>query len=306
MGKKSVNWYAVELFLTICDAGGITAAVKSGTAKISQPALSAQMLALEEMVGQVLFERKPFRLTQDGLLFRSEFEAIRHRMHESLQKIKHQNQEVLRIAASDLVISKHLPQLIEHMKMPKNARLLLKDAQSHQLPALVSEGVVDLAIGVMPAHADRGKSPLAEVLMQVPVGILIKKQRSQKISDWNNLKALILGKDAPSLICLPKENLISDHVISSLRKKSIPWPITVEVSSLSHVATYVSLGLGYGISLDHAVADRDKEFDWIPFPTNIVAPIKIGMWYGDHPPLLAKQFMQTARYYTQKMVGKIK
>jgi DNA-binding transcriptional LysR family regulator len=306
MEYESVNWYAVELFLTICDAGGITAAVKSGMAKISQPALSAQMLSLEEMVGQVLFERKPFRLTQDGLLFRSEFEVLRQRMLESLQKIKHQNQEVLRIAASDLVISKHLPQLIERMKMSKNARLLLKDAQSQQLPALVREGVVDIAIGVMPAHADRGKFPLAEVLMQVPVGILMKKQLTQKINDWSDLKAMILGNEVPSLICLPMDNLISDHVITSLRKKSIPWPITVEVSSLSHVATYVSLGLGYGISLDYAVADRDKEFDWIPFPTSLVAPIKIGMWYGDHPPLLAKQFMQTARRYTRTMLGKMK
>ena len=140
MENEAINWYAVELFLTVCDAGGITAAVRSGLAGISQPALSAQMQALEDEVGHALFERKPFRLTNEGQLFRSEFEMVRRRMRESLEKVKKSNQGILRIAASDVVISKHLPKLLEAMNFPKSARLHLLDASSHQLPNLVRDG----------------------------------------------------------------------------------------------------------------------------------------------------------------------
>lgn len=304
MENESINWYAVELFLAVCDAGGITAAVRSGVARISQPALSAQMSSLESMVGCVLFERKPFRLTREGMLFQSEFLQLRRKMQESVERIKQSHEGSLRIAASDVVINRHLPKLLETLAMPESARLYLKDAPSHELPGLVREGEVDLAIGVMPTLSDRGKFPLAEVLMQVPVGIIYPKQAHlAPLASWSELKALLLEKSLPGLISLPKHNLISTHVMQSLMKHGISWPITAEVSSLSHVATFVGLGLGYGINLAHALEESETSYHWLPFPSNIVPPLKIGMWYGDHPPELAKRFIRIARQYTKAIAA---
>jgi DNA-binding transcriptional LysR family regulator len=300
MENEAINWYAVELFLTVCDAGGITAAVRSGLAGISQPALSAQMQALEDEVGHALFERKPFRLTNEGQLFRSEFEMVRRRMRESLDKVKKSNQGILRIAASDVVISKHLPKLLEAMNFPKSARLHLLDASSHQLPNLVRDGEVDVAIGVMSSHANKGRLPLAETLIEVPVGVIRPKEKRRSCPSWQELKQTLQGSDVPGLIGLPAQNLISDHVISSLRKKGIVWPISMEVSSLSHVANFVSLGLGYGIHLAPAMDEKQvRQLDWIEFPANIVPPLAIGMWYGEHPNDLARSFLQVARNYAR-------
>lgn len=304
MENESIDWYAVELFLAVCEAGGITAAVRSGVARISQPALSAQMSSLEAMVGCVLFERKPFRLTREGMLFRSEFLQLRRKMQESVERIKQSHEGSLRIAASDVVINRHLPKLLETLAMPESARLYLKDAPSHELPGLVREGEVDLAIGVMPTLSDRGKFPLAEVLMQVPVGIIYPKQaRVAPLASWAELKAMLLEKSRPGLISLPKHNLISTHVSQALAKQGISWPITAEVSSLSHVATFVGLGLGYGINLAYALESNDKSYHWLPFPPHVVPPLKIGMWYGDHPPELAKRFIRIAREYTKAIAS---
>jgi DNA-binding transcriptional LysR family regulator len=102
------------------------------------------------------------------------------------------------------------------------------------------------------------------------------------------------------LIGLPAQNLISDHVISSLRKKGIVWPISMEVSSLSHVANFVALGLGYGIHLAPAMDQKQvRQLDWIEFPASIVPPLAIGMWYGEHPNDLARSFLQVARNYAR-------
>ncbi len=297
-----MNWYAVELFLSVCDAGGITAAVRSGVARISQPALSAQMQALEAAVGCVLFERKPFRLTREGLLFRSEFLLLRRKMQESVERVKQSNESSLRIASSDVVVTRHLPKLLETLAMPASARLYLKDAPSHELPSLVRDGEVDLAIGVMSPHASKGKLPLAEVLMQVPVGLIYRKQRGvAPFSSWAEMKSRLLENSMPGLISLAKQHLISNHVQQSLEKNGISWPITAEVSSLSQVPTFVALGFGYGINMAHALDEREKSFHWLPFPPNVVAPLKIGLWYGDHPPELAKRFIRIARQYAKSI-----
>jgi DNA-binding transcriptional LysR family regulator len=61
-----VNIHYLELFYYVARSGGISRAVQRMPYGIQQPALSSQILLLEEDLGTKLFERSPFRLTPAG------------------------------------------------------------------------------------------------------------------------------------------------------------------------------------------------------------------------------------------------
>ena len=61
-----MNIHHLELFYYVARHGGISRAVRRMPWGIQQPAVSGQMLQLEEAVGARLFERQPFRLTPEG------------------------------------------------------------------------------------------------------------------------------------------------------------------------------------------------------------------------------------------------
>ena|SRR5438874_9503266 len=61
-----MNIHHLELFYFIATHGGITEAARKMPYGIQQPAISAQILRLEEHLGVKLFQRRPFHLTPAG------------------------------------------------------------------------------------------------------------------------------------------------------------------------------------------------------------------------------------------------
>src|SRR5215472_4238789 len=61
-----MNIHHLELFYYVARHGGITEAVRNIPYGIQQPAVSGQVAQLEEYLGVVLFQRRPFALTPAG------------------------------------------------------------------------------------------------------------------------------------------------------------------------------------------------------------------------------------------------
>ena len=61
-----MNIHHLELFYYVAKFEGITAAVRKMPYGIQQPAVSGQLLQLEEKLGVKLFNRRPFALTPAG------------------------------------------------------------------------------------------------------------------------------------------------------------------------------------------------------------------------------------------------
>ena len=61
-----MNVHHLELFYYVARHGGISPAVRHIPYGIQQPAVSGQVLALEEFLGTRLFQRRPFALTPAG------------------------------------------------------------------------------------------------------------------------------------------------------------------------------------------------------------------------------------------------
>ena len=61
-----MNIHHLELFYYVAKHGGVSAAARKMPYGIQQPAISAQVLRLEQELGVTLFQRRPFRLTNPG------------------------------------------------------------------------------------------------------------------------------------------------------------------------------------------------------------------------------------------------
>ena len=61
-----MNIHHLELFYYVAKFGGISEAVRNMPYGIQQPAMSGQVIQLEEFLGTTLFQRRPFQLTTEG------------------------------------------------------------------------------------------------------------------------------------------------------------------------------------------------------------------------------------------------
>src|SRR5690349_6064584 len=64
--KPIMNIHHLELFYYVARHGGISEAVRNIPYGIQQPAVSGQVAQLEEYLGVILFQRRPFGLTPPG------------------------------------------------------------------------------------------------------------------------------------------------------------------------------------------------------------------------------------------------
>ncbi|MBA3960821.1 MAG: LysR family transcriptional regulator [Chthoniobacterales bacterium] len=150
-----MNIHYLELFYHVAKNRGISSAVRKMPYSIQQPAVSAQILRLEEDLGTVLFQRRPFRLTTAGAeLFRF-IERFFAQLDEVASRIRGTADQRLRLAASGPILRKYFPGLLAALRRKYPAlRLALRETNQLEAETLLQAGEIDLAITEL-----EGKSP---------------------------------------------------------------------------------------------------------------------------------------------------
>lgn len=302
---NSFPWYATELFLQVCESGGLSAASRFGKIGISQPALSAQMMTLEQHLGVKLFHRKPFALTTEGKLFQEEALRLRSRMILLRDSLHTESGKPLRIAASDLIIRDYLPHLLKQIDAPSRTRLVLREAPSQDLASLVRDGEADLAIGLLSRYVHSGTTPLVEIIARMPLVLYVPPSQVKVVKAWPDLIHLLQQAEKPGLVSLPQNSLLIQHIHASLRKSGVEWHPTLEVSSLSHVESYVDLdfGFGFGILAPPAKSKRSSRHG-IELPNDCIPALNLGVWHTETLDPLAIRLLSLIRRYADENLGK--
>jgi DNA-binding transcriptional LysR family regulator len=114
-----VDLRAIEIFLTVCDSGGMTAA--AGTLNISQAGVSQRIAQLERELGTELFDRtaRPQRLTPAGVVLREKAKRISVDMQDLLHTLeRYRDVEIpeLRIGIVESVASALVPRLVPQIE----------------------------------------------------------------------------------------------------------------------------------------------------------------------------------------------
>jgi DNA-binding transcriptional LysR family regulator len=290
----TMNVHHLELFYYVAKHGGISEAVRNMPYGIQQPAVSGQIIQLEEFLGLTLFQRRPFSLTPHGQElfdfiqpFFSNLDAVAVRLQGG---VAHQ----IRIGASEIVLRDHLPALLQSVrkKFPK-LKTTLRESSQPELEGWLAAGEIDLAVTVLQDKPPAGLH--AEELIQLPPVLLIPKNSGIKSADelWKQDKI-----DQP-LIALAPNELLCKVFQQRLARLGADWFPSVEVSSLDLVETYVVKGYGIGLSLRVPEVKFSAELRVLPLPD--FPHIGVGMLWRGKPEALTQMVLDELRKRAAKL-----
>src|SRR5690606_14968499 len=111
-----MNVHHLELFYYVAKHEGITEAVRKMPYGIQQPAVSGQILQLENHLGVKLFQRRPFALTPPGEELYDFIEPFFSRLDQVAARLRGEENFHLRLAASAAALGNHLPEVLQALK----------------------------------------------------------------------------------------------------------------------------------------------------------------------------------------------
>src|SRR4051812_41793526 len=116
-GGVPMNIHHLELFYYVARHGGVSAAARHIPYGVQQPAISAQVIRLEDDLGTALFTRRPFKLTKAGEELFQFIEPFFGKMEEMGRRLRGGGAMTLRIGALETVQREYLPRLLKAMRV---------------------------------------------------------------------------------------------------------------------------------------------------------------------------------------------
>jgi len=288
-----MNIHHLELFYYVARHGGISRAVRHMPYGIQQPALSSQILRLEEDLGVKLFERQPFKLTAAG----QELLAFIRPFFDNLDavgvRIRSRLAPQLRIGASEVVLRDYLPAVIQRVRQAHpEMRLGLRSGFQPELEAWLDDREIDVAVVPLRTRPPAGIRVLR--LMRLPLVLLVN--RRVKIKSAADLWRA--GRPRLPLITLPPTETVSILFQKGLKRQGVSWPVAIEASSMELITQYVANGDGVGATV--GVPDLVKHPQVRILPLEGFAPVELAaLWHGDPSPLLRSLLEEVQHYIAE-------
>jgi DNA-binding transcriptional LysR family regulator len=275
-----MNIHHLELFYYVARYGGITEAVRNIPYGIQQPAVSLQAAQLEEYLGVMLFQRRPFALTPAGEKLYQFIQPFFDNLDLVASQLQGGKVRQVRIGASTIVLREHLPEVFQSVrKRFPNLKISLREGYPAQFETLLQKEELDLAVTAIEKKPALGLHSLA--LVELPLVLLVEK--SSPVTNAEQLWKR--DKIEDPLICLPAAEVISKNFQQGLARRGVDWFPGMEVSSVDLIETYVAGGFGIGVSVQVPRAKLSPNVRAVPLPD--FAPVVLGvMWHGKTSALL--------------------
>jgi len=275
-----MNIHHLELFYYVAKHGGISEAVRNMPYGIQQPAVSGQVIQLEEDLGVTLFQRRPFSLTPPGRELYDFIKTFFDNLTPMAEKLRGGVSQHLRIAASEIMIRDHLPRLLQELrrKFPK-LKVSLREGYDPEVITWLLQLEVDLSIGLLGGKPPAGINAIR--MFQLPLVLLVPKSSKLKSATelWQR------DRIEETLITVPSNQPMLRTFEAGLAKLKVDWFGGIEVSSVEMVQTYVANGYGIGVTVD--VPGMKFHPEVRPLALDGFEPVTFGvLWQGRHNPLL--------------------
>jgi DNA-binding transcriptional LysR family regulator len=277
-----MNIHHLELFYYVARHGGITEAVRNIPYGIQQPAVSGQVGQLEEYLGVVLFQRRPFALTPAGERLYRFIDPFFSQLDSLSMEIQRGRARQLRIGASTVILRDHLPALFKRLreKFP-DLKVSLREGYQAELEQLLLRDEIDLAVTLIEQKSPSGIHSLA--MLKLPLTLLVEV--GSPITDLSSLWSQ--GRILTPLICLPAAEAVCKLFQRGLTRLGVDWFPTIETSSIDLVQTYVAGGLGVGLSVLVPKATLPENVRAIPLSEAEFGSVQVGaLWRGKRSALL--------------------
>jgi DNA-binding transcriptional LysR family regulator len=275
-----MNIHHLELFYYVARHGGISEAVRNIPYGIQQPAVSGQIIRLEEFLGTPLFRRRPFGLTPIG----QELYAFIKPFFENLQamgdKLRGGIAQCIRIGGSEIVLRDHLPGVLQRLQkgFPK-LKATLREGYHPQLLHLLQNQEIDLAITLLGGKPPTGITALE--LFKLPLVLLVPKHSKIKHAQelWQQ------DRINDTLITVPANEPMWKGFQQGLARLKVDWPTGIEITTVDLIQNYVASGYGIGLSVGIPKAKCHPQVRILPLEG--FAPIDFGvLWQGKLTPIM--------------------
>jgi DNA-binding transcriptional LysR family regulator len=290
-----VNVHHLELFYYVARHGGISAAARRIPYGIQQPAISAQILQLEDSLGTTLFHRRPFKLTNSGQTLYTFIEPFFSGLSEIGRKLRGGIESRLRIATPETVQREYLPAVLKATRKRFPAlSFTLSAGRLERIEKKLLDQEIDL--GLASLIGKRPEGIRQRELVPLPMALVVPERCGYTAAEniWKRDRI-----DMP-LITLPAEEPICRFFQQELRRRKVDWYSSLELSSLELVGRYVAEGFGAGLTLDVPAA-RLPGIRVLPLPGFPAVPFG-AMWTGNLSPV-AHAFIEEAEGLARKMAG---
>jgi DNA-binding transcriptional LysR family regulator len=285
-----MNIHHLELFYYVARYGGITEAVRNIPYGIQQPAVSGQVAQLEQYLGVVLFQRRPFALTAAG----EKLYQFIHPFFSNLGLVAGDLQggraRHIRIGASTLVLRDHLPDFLRNVrkKFPE-LKIALREGYQAELESMLQREELDLAITVIEKRSAPGIQALA--LIQLPLALLVPAAGPLRSAEelWKE------DRIQEPLICLPAAEGICKNFQQGLARLEVDWFPSIEVSSIDLIQTYVASGFGIGVSVLVPKAPPAPGVRTLPLPPAQFPVVVVGALWRGRPSAIVQAFVDELR-----------
>jgi DNA-binding transcriptional LysR family regulator len=239
-----MNIHHLELFYYVARHGGVSAAARRIPYGIQQPAISAQIIRLEDGLGTTLFHRRPFKLTKAGEeLFRF-IDPFFGGLDEVAKQLRGDGEVSLRIGAPETVLREYLPRLLKAMrKRSPELTISLVAAAVEQIESAILAQEIDL--GIAPLLGKRIEGVKQKELLRVPLGLLVPTNYALTSLEklWRQ------DRIAEPLITGRTEGAIHRLFQLELQKRKVEWFPRVELTTQELIARYVAEGFGLGLMI---------------------------------------------------------
>ncbi len=285
-----MNVHYLELFYYVAKYRGITQAVRKMPYGIQQPAVSAQLLKLEEELNVKLFQRRPFSLTDAGNTLYQFIEPFFSKLPRVASRLRGEEEQHLRLGASQTVLAHYLPILLKQLrKHHPNIRLTLRQVNPSDAENLLLDEQIDIAVSLLHGRPASGLRSIE--LINTP--LILLAHRDAKHVTFKALLKHARNTEIPfPLVSLPPEEHISQLFQKQLNKLKIQWEPEIVINQLELVQSYVSEGFGYGVYAEVPGLRLRKTVRRIPLPD--FPEITIGCLHRAYVNPVVQRFMDCA------------
>jgi DNA-binding transcriptional LysR family regulator len=292
----SMNIHHLELFYYVARFGGISEAVRNMPYGIQQPAISGQIIQLEEFLGATLFHRRPFTLTPAGEELYRYIEPFFANLGSMTLKLQGGTAHHIRVGASEVVLRDYMPSLTQEVrkKFPK-LRFTLREGYQPQIEAWLDKQEIDFGLTLLGERQIPGIT--AVPLLKLPLALVVPRKSRVKTADdlWK------LDKIDEALITLPAYEAVCRNFQHGLSLKGLDWFPSIEVSSFKLIETYVASGFGIGLFLQIPNTVLAPALRFVPLPE--FEPVVFGaLWRGKTTSII-EAFLQAIKTMAESMTG---
>jgi DNA-binding transcriptional LysR family regulator len=275
-----LNIHHLELFYYVARHGGISEAVRNMPYGIQQPAVSSQIIQLEETLGLTLFQRRPFQLLPPGVELYQFVRPFFENLEGVEEKLRSGGRfQHVRIGAAEIILRDHLPAPLQRLKKKfPGLKVTLRSGYLPEIESWFQKQEIDFAVTLLDEKTPPGLNAMP--LIKLQLGLLVPKASQLQSADelWRR------DRIEETLISLPGKEPVARNFQEGLANLGVDWFPGIEVSSLDVLEAYVANGYGLGLTVIAPNAEPGENVRLLPLAN--FSPVTIGaLWQGKLVPV---------------------